>query len=95
MTNRQELTLLREKLSESIKAVKGVCSIVLKLEKENAELLEQRKELLEALKEMLRWTDGNCAEDPTTESLSIAEKNALDAIKKADKPVQWFPTIAK
>jgi hypothetical protein len=48
----------------------------------NAKLIAAAPDLLEALKEMLRHTDGNCAELPTT-TFSKAERNARAAIEKA------------
>lgn len=48
----------------------------------NAKLISAAPDLLEALKEMLRHTDGNCAELPTT-TFSKAERNARAAIEKA------------
>ncbi len=70
-----------EDISNASKVMSDQNGINLDLKKENSELLEQRNELLEALKEMLRHTDGNCSEEPTT-TLSQAEENAKKAIFK-------------
>lgn len=40
------------------------------------------EELQDALKEMLRWTDGNCAEEPLCKSLTEAEKKAKQLLNK-------------
>jgi hypothetical protein len=48
----------------------------------NAKLIAAAPDLLKALKEMLRHTDGNCAEEPMT-TLTQAELEARAAIEKA------------